>query len=136
AHAFDRPFLRSQIEDMAPITDPRILEKALKLDARTGWLGEFATKVGDKGAVLDGVAMWGTRLWKDSQLFRGAYPLRIQVDSQLRLMAGLGVQQWLLAASRGTKNLLRGKADMDVAEDGEVLFRHRPTDLLRQETHR
>lgn len=136
AHAFDRPFLRSQIEDMAPITDPKVLEKALKLDARNGWLGEFATKAGDKGAVLGDMGMRATRLWKDLALFRAAYPMRIQVDSQLRLMAGLGVQQWLLSASRGTKNLLRGKVDMDVAEDGEVLFRHRPTDLLRQETHR
>lgn len=136
AHAFDRPFLQSQIEDMAPITDPGIIHRVLRHDARTGVLGELANAGTATRDVAEALAVPLTRLWKDAQLFRLAYPMRIQVDSQFRLMAGIGAMQYVLSAGRGTKNLLSRKVEYLDDETGKLLDKHRPSDLMRPETFR
>ena len=105
-HAFDRPFLQSQLEDMAPLTDPKVLQKVLKQEARTGWLGAMTRGGQEATDVMDQVAQVATRVWKDAQLFRLAYPMRIQVDTQMRLMASLGALQYLASAGHGFVNLL------------------------------
>jgi hypothetical protein len=59
-----------------------------------------------------------TRLWKDSALMRLAYPVRVQIDSQMRLMTHMGTLAYLGAVGSGLK--AEGKALLSV-EGGDKL---------------
>jgi hypothetical protein len=100
-YAISRPILQSQIEDHVSIIDPRELDKALKgatqgrlLERVAGQLGDDAKNVatsaydtaGSAQMVASDVLTKITRGWKDLALMRLAYPARVQIDSQMRLM--------------------------------------------------
>jgi hypothetical protein len=100
-YAISRPILQSQIEDHVSIIDPRELDKALKgttqgrlLERVAGQLGDDAKNVatsaydtaGSAQMVASDVLTKITRGWKDMALMRLAYPARVQIDSQMRLM--------------------------------------------------
>lgn len=138
-HAFDRPFLQSQLDDMVPITDPQDLQKVLKQEARTGWLGAMTRGGSEATDALEQLAQVGTRIWKDAQLFRLAYPMRVQVDTQMRLMASLGALQYVASAGRGFVNLLSNHDfianDIErLTSGGSKVARDRASQLTRPES--
>lgn len=109
---FHKPLLRSQLEEMHPIIDPREMDKALK--AATGsrlldHLGSTDIAVGNKiGSLVDLAAeglLIATKRWKDTALMRVAYPLRIQTDSQLRQMVHMETMQYLGTRWTGAKGV-------------------------------
>lgn len=125
---FSKPFLQTQIESAHAVTDPRVLHKALAsgtnrrlLEAWTEARAAKAagTKVHDitdsTMSYLDDFATMVTRPWKDLMLMRGAYPLRIQVDTQMRLMAHMGLLQYMLEAGHSFAGL--GKYALSVKDD-------------------
>ena len=133
--AVPRPLLRSQVEDHLPVVDPRELDKFIRKGANqrlfenvvgTGVLN----KVDASNEVFSEALMWGTRIWKDSVLFRLAYPIRVQVDTQMRLMSYMGalaymrqvpqqVQEWnVLRFSRSTDVGVARALNMRLARTG------------------
>lgn len=117
-HVFATPFLKTQIEDAAPITDPRVLEKALRSATNRRFIDRWGSKlIGKEKAaaagnaveegvdILDEVAIMTTKAWKDLALMRGAYPLRVQMDTQGRMMSYLGAMQYMA----GLKNNVGGQ---------------------------
>lgn len=110
--AISRPLMVSQIEDSAQITPPAMLEKALKRNTTTGFIQAFAdrtklrkTSQDFADVAEDGMTML-TRGWKDLALFRPAYPLRVQVDTQMRLMASMGALPYLKQLPGAGRGLL------------------------------
>lgn len=110
-HAFQTAFLRTHIEDKHMVTDPRVIDQFLKRGTNRRLLERWAE--GGPGPIksaahgvevmgsatrdtLDNWMTMSTRLWKDAALMRLAYPVRIQVDSQLRTMAHIGMMKWFL----------------------------------------
>jgi hypothetical protein len=99
--AISRPLMVSQIEDSAQITHPAILEKALRRNTSTGFIQAFADRMKlrkvsqDTADMAEDMMMMVTRGWKDLALFRPAYPLRVQVDTQMRLMTAMGALPYL-----------------------------------------
>lgn len=99
-----RPVWESQTEDMVHMIPPPQLRKAYKLASDTRLTGKLVgqTVADVAGATKDRVNQGLTsltRLWKDNVLFRLAYPIRVQVDTQARQMAYMGALSYL--ASRG-----------------------------------
>lgn len=103
--AISKPLLRSQIEDNVPLVDPRMLDKALKHATQNRFMEQAIRKApgGDRfldmtDSTLDvthDLLAMSTRAWKDSMLFRAAYPARVQMDSQMRLGSYLGVLPYI-----------------------------------------
>lgn len=110
AHAFSVPLLKSQIEDAVPITDPRVVDKLLKSQTNRRMLDRWSTSlangVEESSQILDEVAIMMTKAWKDLALMRGAYPLRVQMDTQGRMLAYLGAMQYFT----GLKKTVGGQA--------------------------
>lgn len=109
--AEDVPMMASQLTDQVFMTDPRQLEKFLRRHASSpaGLAGFFrqVEKAGEKiWEPTEHFLTAANFLWKFSALFRIAYPMRIQVDTQLRMMAALRAQ-YLVFAAKGTTNYLR-----------------------------
>ena len=124
AYAVARPLLQSQIEDNVPIVDPRQLERAVReLSGNRTW-EKALNSVGASNAVkaidgvngvADDVLRTVTRVWKDAALMRFAYPARVQVDSQLRLMTHIGVLPYMAQfpqIAKGMTKYLRSNADL------------------------
>lgn len=116
--AYSRPILQSQIEDNVSIIDPRRLDAALKgatqnrtLERVLGRLGDdpkaLATAAYERAGSAQMLAVDGltkfTRLWKDAALMRLAYPARVQIDSQMRLMTHMGTMAYLGGALGAAK---------------------------------
>jgi hypothetical protein len=131
--AISRPILQSQIEDHVSIIDPRKLDAALKeakqsrlLERIAGQLGDDAKNVTSSAYNIAGhaqmVASDGlgkfTRLWKDAALMRLAYPVRVQIDSQMRLGAHIASLAFVGHAAAGLK--AEGKTLLSV-EGGDKL---------------
>lgn len=114
-HVFSIPLVQSQLESSVPLTDPVMLENALKEGTQSRTLERWADRLPDQispmvktaatsvtdaatgvGDQLDEFGRMFTKAWKDAALFRGAYPLRVQVDTQMRLAAHLGMLQYML----------------------------------------
>lgn len=109
-HAFDKPLLQSQLEDMHPVLDPRDVDKAMKVGTKGRVLDHFgetgsavADTVGGVRDLAEEAAMIFTKRWKDAALIRGAYPLRIQTDSQLRQMVHMETMQFMATRYTSTK---------------------------------
>lgn len=134
--AISKPLLRSQIEDNVPLVDPRMLDRALKHATQNRFMEQAVRKAPGGDRFLDmaddtidvthDLLAMGTRAWKDSMLFRAAYPARVQMDSQLRLGAYLGVLPYLgqMSTVFGTmgKYLVKG-AKFDAGEAGKKSIR-------------
>jgi hypothetical protein len=116
--AISTPLLKSQIEDNVGIIDPRQLDAALKeakqsrlLERVTGQIGDDARNlatsaydtVGSAQMLASDLLGKFTRLWKDSALMRLAYPMRIQIDSQLRMAVHMDTLSHLGALGSGLK---------------------------------
>jgi hypothetical protein len=142
-HIFSTPLLRSQLEDAVAITDPRVLDKALKsgatrrpliraskaIDDAAAKAGGPVANAGAAEALADGsitkaqqtadltghIMTMYSRGWKDLALMRGAYPIRIQADTQMRLMASMSKMQYMMSLTKSiagvTHYLLSDKDD-------------------------
>jgi hypothetical protein len=111
-HAFSTPLLRSQIEEHHALSDPRMIEAALKKGTNRrlfeGFLGQKTLDNADAvGGMLDEVASRTTKVWKDAALFRLAYPLRVQIDTQGRLITHMGMMQYLAMAKSSFPGAVR-----------------------------
>ena len=108
-HVFSKAFLQTHLEDTHMITNPLVIEKFLKRGTNRRMLQRWAEGTRLQGAArgtanltsdtldtLDNWATMATRVWKDMALMRPAYPIRIQVDSQMRVMAHLGMMKWFM----------------------------------------
>jgi hypothetical protein len=101
-HIYDRPVLQSQIDSAKTLPNPRQLDADFRRLKKSGALKTLGT---DGLPVTDGYSTMGdlanasltlfTRAWKDAALMRGAYPFRIQVDDQARMIAKLGPLAWI-----------------------------------------
>ena len=117
AHVFARPLLQSMIEDQVPMVDPRMLDKVIKqatrnrlLDkaVRVNPIGDALVDKTDRAVDLSTDALTLiTRTWKDSALMRLAYPTRVQVDSQMRLMAYMGSAAYIAQAPAAMRQMGR-----------------------------
>lgn len=116
-HVFDKAFLTTHFESHAELTEPsvlhdvlskgtnrRVLERFAKMNKNDVKAQALATKVSDFSDASIQSTTWllnhGTRAWKDAALFRLAYPARIQVDTQARTMAHLGMMQYMMTRKR------------------------------------
>ena len=134
--AISKPLLRSQIEDNVPLVDPRMLDRALKHATQNRFMEQAVRKAPGGDRFLDmaddtidvthDLLAMGTRAWKDAMLFRGAYPARVQMDSQMRLGVYMGVLPYLgqMSTVFGTmgKYLVKG-AKFDAGEAGKKSIR-------------
>ena len=117
-----RPLMVSQVEDSAPLTNPAVLEKALKRNVSSGAIQAFTARTGLRKAAQDveDFASDGmlalTRAWKDLALFRPAYPLRVQVDTQARLMTAMGALPYL----QSLPGAVRGQLHYLLSRKGEA----------------
>lgn len=116
----DVPMLSSQLTEQISMIDPREVDRLLKryASSEAGLAGFF------QQVTRGGARVWEptehalsvlNHLWKFSALFRIAYPLRVQVDTQLRLMAALRAQ-YLVFAARGSRNYVKSLRYMNNAE--------------------
>jgi len=100
-HGFSRPLVQSQIMDQVPIMDPDLTEKMYRTGTRSRvldrWLdSDSLDKLGEGKDIAVAGMQSLTRMWKDSALLlRPGYIGRVQMDSQLRLIAHLGMLQWM-----------------------------------------
>jgi hypothetical protein len=134
-HVFHKPFMQTQLEDTVNVLDPKEVDRVFKAHAGLRFMDKFG--VGDQA---DEVAQFAqaaggefTNLWKTSALIRLAYPLRIQTDSQLRLMAHMGAASYMhsLFVVRGKTRLKaltsirdKGQPLVEMAEGEELKHRH------------
>lgn len=102
----DAPVWTGQTSDEVHMVDPALLAKVLKTHGATGMAGYMRRGASGVLELTDAGLTAMNRLWKFSALLRLAYPVRVQVDSQLRLMAHLGVLPYLGMAAKGTKNVV------------------------------
>ena len=108
---FEKAFLQTHIENTHNVSDPKVLDQILKRGTNRRMLERWAEAYAPsaKGAATaasdissisrDTLDNWGTmitRVWKDSALMRVAYPVRVQIDTQLRVMAHLGMMKYFL----------------------------------------
>lgn len=119
-HAIPIAFLKTHLEDAEALTDPRALERAFGRVAPGNLWQAFDKRTGRFGDVAEDVLNHGTQVWKDLALFRGAYPLRIQMDTQLRLMAVMR-GQYLVTAFNGMGDMLNNWVTRSTVEDVEDL---------------
>jgi hypothetical protein len=100
-HGFSKPLLQSQIADHVAIMDPDLTEWMYKVGTRSRVLDRFLNpdtldKIGEANKTVISGMQSLTRIWKDSALMlRPGYIGRVQMDSQLRIMAHLGMLQWM-----------------------------------------
>lgn len=112
----DVPMLSSQLTDVVSMVDPALLDRLVgRATANGGGLAGFVKSVERGGATVwemteEGLSKFN-RFWKFSALFRIAYPIRVQVDTQLRLLAALGAFRYVKYASGGGYNYLRSLKD-------------------------
>lgn len=117
-NVFDHPIAKSQIEDMHYALDPKALDKTFKRLTDSGYLGPRAS--GNVEIAKEGMA-FATRRWKDAALIRGAYPLRIMTDSNLRLMLHMDFLQFAgtrWTGLKGVSHYLLTQTDKDGVTQG------------------
>ena len=119
-HAIPIAFLKTHLEDAEALTDPRALERAFGRVAPGNLWQAFDKRTGRFSDAAEGLLNAGTAVWKDLALFRGAYPMRVQVDTQLRLMAIMR-GQYLTTAMNGVHNLADNWLTRSTVEDVEDL---------------
>lgn len=105
----DAPMLSSQLTDTVTFGDPKELDRLLtRYSTSSGGLDGFLRKARKGGEdvyeLTEAALTTFNRLWKFSALFRIAYPIRIQVDTQLRVIAALGAFQYARNAVGGGAN--------------------------------
>lgn len=117
----DMPITTSQLSTHVSMADPKVLKEVMQTLGRHGNL-DFAFVRDPARNILqltdEGLAMMN-KFWKFGALFRIGYPIRVQIDSQLRMMAYLKAQYFALAAE-GTKNFLQSNMDPKVWKNLEA----------------
>ncbi|PVU81317.1 hypothetical protein DDP54_15560 (plasmid) [Cellulomonas sp. WB94] len=115
-----KPVLATQMEDWVSLLDPKAIDRYIGKLSAGGWEGHFE-RGADKAWHLSETALTAANhLWKFAALFRLAYPARVQIDSQARLMSYLGPLQYMATAAKGTRNMLYNdltKVDVGVLRD-------------------
>jgi hypothetical protein len=117
SHVYDKAFLSTHIEDTHAITDPKMVDDVLRSATNRRMLERLteatrfqstATAAHDlNDAFIESAGHWltmATRAWKDTALMRLAYPVRIQVDTQMRLLSHLGMLQYMANLKSVTAN--------------------------------
>lgn len=150
AHAYDTPWLSSQIANKVNFTSPESLDWALKKNTQTRWLEQIAARVNAKQSATDilngsdelakiaeDIAGPIMTVWKSAALMRGAYLPRVQLDSQLRNWAATNTLVYGLSLTRGVLNTARNASVRRAArksgtelEPGDLR-----TDLMRIEKY-
>lgn len=104
----DVPMLSSQLTEQISMVDPKILEQVLRRHggSRAGLTGFLRNKGEDAWEVTEHGLSYLNRMWKFSALFRVAYPIRVQVDTQMRLLATLGAMEYTAHTLKGSRNFL------------------------------
>src|SRR5690606_1202055 len=108
-----RAVATSQFQDVVSIVDFRQVDHALRTRLSPGMIRKTA----------DGAYQWAEAglatfndLWKFTALLRPiGYPVRVQVDTQARALAHIGVMKHGLTAMRGLGNSLRNLQRVDAA---------------------
>lgn len=108
-HVFEKAFLTTHIENTHNVSDPHVLDQILKRGTNRRMLERWAdstplsgaaTVASDLGSITrDTLDNWGTmvtRVWKDMALMRGAYPIRVQADTQARVAVHLGLMKYFM----------------------------------------
>lgn len=135
AIAYNGPWLRSQFADTVPIADPDAIDYIIKTHKQTRMLERVAERWNfdvDKATAItnaknrvadiaDDLLTGAMKAWKFAALFRVAYGLRVQVDTQSRLLATLGPTLWALNVKEGAANFLANRAKV---ANPELLVRH------------
>lgn len=83
----DMPLLISQQEDVIPLVDLDEVREAID------WIGSFRQRHGKVDAALEIPPQMMQRfyqVWRPAVLLRPAWPLRVQMDEQLRIIAKIG----------------------------------------------
>ena len=91
------PVLSTQLANWVPLTNLRALQREMAVH------GSWIKKYGPKGALqlIEGVGESFYSIWKPSVLLRGAWPIRVVSDEQLRILArGIGLTDHLMAISK------------------------------------
>ena len=91
------PVLSTQLANWVPLTNLRALQREISLH------GSWAKKYGPQGAlqVIEGIGETFYSIWKPSVLLRGAWPIRVVSDEQLRILArGIGLTNHIMAISK------------------------------------
>lgn len=106
--AISKPLMQSQLENAVPLVDPHMLEKAIRKSQSNKVWADRISRAGIDGTdfmnnvtTLQDASDVAFRnimgAWKFGALFRAAYPLRIQADSQMRYGAHLGAMQYIMS---------------------------------------
>lgn len=102
---FATPFDGTQLDDMVSLPSYRKIEKTIEANFSDGFEG-FMRKRGDRGwEVTEEFLAVTNDLWKFASLLRVGYPIRVQVDTQARMLATLGPLRYMATAAKGTGNL-------------------------------
>ena len=113
----------SQAKDMVALTDWAAVDRKLATAAKSGTLAGYVSK-GANGALEmteAGLAAFSD-LWKFTALLRLGYPIRVQVDTQARLIATMGAMRYAGYLAEGSRNLLHNlkKVSLDELETATV----------------
>lgn len=111
--AYNKPILKSQMEDHAPVLDPRAVEREFKSQTAKTLAGYNRYDLAD---IADAWTTRWSKIWKTSALARLAYPIRVQTDSQLRQMAHMETMAFIgsrVRSAYGTKRYLLSQKDKD-----------------------
>lgn len=135
-NAFDGAFIQSQIRNTVPVTDPKMLDDILKREKHTRWLETLASETRLSGAATsltntaeranDFMLYVGSHymnVWKFAALFRAAYPMRIQADSQARDLAAMGPLSYFMSAGKGVRNRFANERRIIDPDTGEKALR-------------
>lgn len=111
--------LGTQQQDMVSVLDAKKIDAFVSRYQRDGFAG-FVTK-GVEGTwnVAEHSISAANHLWKFAALFRLGYPARVQVDTQARAIATLGVARWFANSAEGASNTLYNnmtRVDASVAQ--------------------
>jgi hypothetical protein len=108
------------MEDWVSLLDTKAIDHQLNIMSVGGWAGSFEQRADKLWHLTETGLNWMNHLWKFAALFRLAYPARVQVDSQARLMASLKPLQYFSTAAKGAGNMLYNdltKVDTAVLRD-------------------
>lgn len=91
------PVMGSQLANWVPLTNLKSLQREMVLHGK--WIEKYGVK--GAGQVIEAIGEGFYSIWKPSVLLRGAWPIRVVSDEQLRILArGIGLQNHLISMSK------------------------------------
>jgi len=119
---FGGPFAGSQMKDVTSIVDWAKVAKTAERSRLSGWKAH-ATQTGVKTwEISDAILSQFNDIWKVSTLFRPvAYAIRVQGDTQMRLLSMIGTMEDGLNALKGSRNVLRNNFKTTTVGEAEFM---------------